>query len=146
MRRPPSATAVEREVGELGAVDRPGDRVVALLEPDELVGEDPVGLPGQQRRARPAAAVQVDARLLADLVRLPVGQQAELRLVLLARDRQVAVGDDRVAEAVGPRDADDVVAPLLVVDLERDRRLAGLRRRSLSGLRRPRARWSAPPG
>ncbi len=50
-----------------------------------------------------AAAVQVDRRLLADLERLPVGQEPELRLVLLARDRQRAVGDDRVAEPVGAR-------------------------------------------
>ena len=111
----------EREVGELGAVDRPRDRVVALLERDDLVAQDPVGLPGEQRGAGAVAAVQVDAGLLADLVALAVGQEPELGLVFLARDREHAIGDDRVAEPVGPGDADDVAAPLRVVDPEAER-------------------------
>ncbi len=71
--------------------------------------------------------MEVDLRRLADLVRLPVGQEAELRLVLLARDRQRAVGDDRVAEPVGARDAEDVRPAFLVVDLQLCREFAGLR-------------------
>ena len=108
----------EREVGELGAVDRPGDRVVTVLQADELVGEDPVGLPGQQGRAGAVAAVEVDAGLLADLVPLAVGQEPQLGLVLLARDREGTIGDDRIAEPVGPGDAEDVRAPLGVVGAE----------------------------
>ena len=104
--------AVSVKFGNCGAVDRPGDRVVALLECDDLVGQDPVGLPGEQRRAGAVAAVQVDAGLLADLVPLAVGQEPQLGLVFLARDRQHAIGDDRVAEPVGPGDAEDVAAPL----------------------------------
>ena len=42
--------------------------VVAVLEADEPVGQDAVGLPGQEGRAGAAAAVQVDGGLLADLV------------------------------------------------------------------------------
>ena len=64
---------------------------------------------------------------LADLERRAVGQDAEPRLVLLARDRQQPLGDDRVAEPVGAGGADDERAALLVLDLQPDRALARLR-------------------
>ena len=100
------------KLGNCGAVDRPGDGVVPLVQADDLVGEDAVGLPRQKRGAGPVAAVQVDAGFLADLVALAVGQQPQLGLVFLARDRQRPIGDDRIAEPVGPGDAQDVPAPL----------------------------------
>ena len=77
----------------------------------------------EQGRAGAAAAVEVDAGLLADLVTLAVGQDPQLRLILLARDVHRAVGDDRVAEPIGAGDPQDVVAPLGVVDPEGHRPL-----------------------
>ena len=59
---PAIRAAVSVKFGNCGPVDRPGDGVVALLERHEPVRQDAVGLPGQERRARPAAAVQVDRR------------------------------------------------------------------------------------
>ena len=97
-----------------------------VLHGHQLVGEDPVGLPGEQGRAGAAAAVQVHAGLFADLVPLAVGQDPQLRLVLLAGDVDGAVGDDRVAEPIGSGDAQDVLAPLGVVDPEGHRPLPRL--------------------
>ncbi len=49
---PGHARCGEREVGELGAVDEPGDGIVALVQADDLVGQDAVGFPGQKCGAR----------------------------------------------------------------------------------------------
>jgi hypothetical protein len=52
--RPGHPGGGEAGVGELGRGDLPGDSVVPLSQGDDPIGEDPVGLPGDQGRARPA--------------------------------------------------------------------------------------------
>ncbi len=74
------------------------------------------------------------------LYALAVGQEPQLGLVLLARDREDAIGDDRVAEPVGPGDADDVAAPLGIVDPEARAIRARSWRRSRAACARSRAR------
>ena len=113
------------EIGELTIVDRPGERVIAVVEGHDAVGQDAVGLPGQQRRAGSVAAVEVDARLLAHLEPDPVGQEAELGLVLLARDRDRPIGDDRRPEAIRAGDPHEVGAALRIVGAEGDRASPG---------------------
>src|SRR5258708_5837181 len=87
---------------------------VAGSERDELVRQDPVGLPGQERRAALAPAVEVDRGSFADLERLPVGQETQAVLILPARDCQHAVGDHGVAELICAGGAEDVAAAVLI--------------------------------
>ena len=124
--RPGHPGGGEGEVRELGVVGLPSDRVVALLQRDDPVGEDAIGLPGQQGGAVARSVVQVHLRLLAHLEGQRIGQDAELLGVLRPGDRQHPLGDDRIAEAVGPRGPQDVGPPLLVVDGHRHGALSSL--------------------
>src|SRR5689334_9142938 len=52
----PHAGRGQGEVGELAVVDGPAERVIAVLQGQDAIGEDAVGLPGEQGRAGATAA------------------------------------------------------------------------------------------
>ena len=95
-----------------GEGGRHGDRefVFALCELHEPVAEDPRALVGHQREGRLFAPVDANVCVVADLEGVLFGEDAEADRVVVARNRNIVSGRDRVFKTIATGDADEILA------------------------------------